>query len=89
MNGLLYEKSGDRAFSPGRLQLLVFTIGGAFSYLFLVLGNQELGQFPDIPNELLLVLGGSNSFYLASKFYPLFRGRLDSLLSRTRTENGR
>jgi hypothetical protein len=88
MNGLLHDGS-DGGFSPGRLQLLVFTIGGAFYYFLLVLDNVEQATFPEIPNELLLVLGGSNSFYLASKTYSLFRDRFDSSLSRTQTERGR
>ena len=89
VKGLLYEKGGDGGFSLGRLQLLVFTIAGAFSYLFLVLGNPESGEFPDVPLELLLVLGGSNLLYLASKFYSLSGDRLDSLLSSTRAGRGR
>ena len=89
VKGLLHKKNGDRGFSPARLQLLAFTIAGAISYLFLVLGNPESGTFPDVPLELLLVLGGSNLLYLASKFYSLFGDRPDSLLSRTRAERGR
>lgn len=89
VKGLLHETSSDHDFSPGRLQLLVITVAGALSYLSLVLGSPESGRFPDIPNELLLVLGGSNLFYLAGKFYSFFGDRLDSLLSRARTERGR
>ena len=89
VQGLLNDKSSDGGFSPGRLQLLVFTIGGAVSYLFLVLDNPKLGQFPDVPNELLLVLGGSNLFYLAGKFYSSFGDRLGYLLAGSRRERGR
>jgi hypothetical protein len=84
VNGLLREKHGDRGFSPGRLQLLVFTVVGAIYYMLLLLEDPK--TFPDIPEGLLLVLGGSNSIYLAGKVYAPFRNRIDSLLSRTQTE---
>jgi hypothetical protein len=88
MNGLLHDGS-DGDFSPGRLQLRVFTIGGAFYYFLLVLDNVEQATFREIPNELLLVLGGSNSFYLVSKAYSLFRDRFDSSLTHTHTQTQR
>ena len=88
VNGLLRDKGGDRGFSPGRLQLLVLTILSASYYFLLVLDNPGSAKFPPIPAELLLVLGGSNSFFLASKLYSLFRDRGDSFLSRSRTNHG-
>ena len=82
MNGLLYEKNSRHGFSPGRLQLLLFTLGGAVYYVLRVLGNPELGKFPEVPNEFLLLLGGSNVFYLGGKFYSLLSEKLDSFLPR-------
>ena len=66
--GLIRDKITGRAISPGRLQLLVMTVGGALYYLSLVLSNTKVGEFPEVPKELLLTLGGSHAFYLAGKF---------------------
>ena len=71
MRGLLRDKMSERAVSPGRLQLLMTTVGGALYYLTLVLSNTKPGEFPEIPKELLLALGGSHAFYLAGKFSSL------------------
>jgi hypothetical protein len=83
MEGLLYDKSSTRSdttgkrapspgrFSPGRLQLLIVTIGGALYYLLLLMGSERRGEFPVVPKELLLALGGSHTFYLGGKLFPL------------------
>lgn len=76
INGLLLDKTGGRAFSPGRLQLLVVTLGIAIYYLSMVLENKETGKFPDLPNEFLLALGGSHVFYIGGKVYGLLASRL-------------
>lgn len=65
--GLLRDKMGGRAFSPGRLQMLIVTVGGALYYVVLVLSNTKTGEFPEVPKELLLALGGSQAFYLGGK----------------------
>ena len=65
--GLLQDKMTGRAFSPGRLQMLIVTIGGALYYLVLVLSNPRVGEFPEVPKELLVALGGSHAFYLGGK----------------------
>ena len=72
-NGLLEEKNGKGELSWGRVQLLLFTFIFAFIYLFQVLDHPT--QFPEIPQEWLLLLGGSNLVYLGEKTYNLtFRG---------------
>lgn len=69
---LLHNKTTDRP-SPGRVQLLMLTLVGALYYLLTTAENPR--ELPDIPNELLLILGGSNLIYLtgkASSFFPSF-----------------
>jgi hypothetical protein len=86
--GLLDEKAGDRRFSPAQLQLLLFTVGGAFYYLLLVIDNPNPGTFPDVPSELLLVLGGSHVFYQTGNLSSLLRQKFGSLLSGAQAGNG-
>jgi hypothetical protein len=72
-SGLLEEKDGKGELSWGRVQLLLFTFIFAFIYLFQVIDHPS--QFPDIPQEWLVLLGGSNLAYLGEKTYNLaFRG---------------
>jgi hypothetical protein len=87
--GLLYEKGEKSQFSPGRLQLLIFTIGVAFYYFLKVLEQPapttlEEKTLPELPKEFLLILGGSNLFYLGSKLAPLIGEKIESLLRRLR-----
>jgi len=66
---LLHNKTTDRP-SPGRVQLLMLTLVGALYYLLRTADDPQ--KLPEIPNELLLILGGSNLVYLtgkASSFY--------------------
>lgn len=86
--GLLDEKAGDRRFSPAQLQLLLFTVGGAFYYLLLVLDNPKPGTFPNVPNELLLILAGSHVFYQTGNLSSLLRQKFGSLLSGAQAGNG-
>ncbi len=58
--------------SPGRVQLLMLTLIGALYYLLHV--AQAPTRLPDIPQELLLLLGASNTLYLGGKASPLFPG---------------
>lgn len=74
-NGLLMDKTGGRAFSPGRLQMLVITLSIAVYYMFLVLEAEDKGRFPDMPNEFLLALAGSHSIYLSGKLYGFLATR--------------
>ena len=69
--------------SPGRAQLLVFTIFSALYYLLQVLHNPS--AFPNVPNALLAALGGSQAAYLGGKAYSLLY-RSDANNPRRRTE---
>jgi len=69
--GLLQDKGGSSGFSPARLQLLISTLVVAFYYIGNALTNANTGQFPTIPNEMFLILGGSHAFYLGSKTVAL------------------
>ena len=73
LRGLL---QGDRAdggvyFSPGRVQLLIFTLLAAVHLLSQVATHPD--RFPAIPHELLLVLGGSQLVYLGGKARAMLR----------------
>ena len=74
LNGLL---EGDRAdgstyFSPGRVQLLIATIFFGFYYLMQIVNNPS--AFPPVPQELLVVLGGSQAVYLGGKARAMLFG---------------
>ena len=75
MRGLLNDEHG--AFSPGRLQLLLFTLAMASHVVSQIVnstagavpGNQA--HFPVVDHKLLLALFGSHSVYLGGKTYSL------------------
>jgi len=71
MNGLLHDKGGSGGFSPMRLQLIVSTLAFGIYYVGLVLTMKEPGSLPRVPQEMLLLLGGSHLFYLGSKTFAL------------------
>jgi hypothetical protein len=69
--GLLQAKNEAGGVSPARVQLLMLTGSVALYYLLLVLQalkthDQPL-KLPELPSELLFVLGGSHTLYLGSK----------------------
>ena len=68
--GLLQDKE-HKDLSPVRVQLLLFTLIGAGSYLALVGDTIETWSpsLPAVPAELLLLLGGSHAVYLVGKSY--------------------
>ena len=70
-SGLLADKETG-TFSPGRLQLLIVTLGGASFYFFQIIGVADTGTLPPVPAELLLIIGGSNVGYLSGKTYSKF-----------------
>jgi hypothetical protein len=69
---MLSEKKGTAHYSSVRVQLLLFTLAAALYYLFEVIDHPT--QFQDFPQELLLILGGSNIIYLGGKTYSLLSG---------------
>lgn len=71
MKGLLNDKAGGAGFSPARLQLLLSTFAVAFYYIGQVATSAQTGEFPTVPTEMLLILGGSHTFYLGSKTVAL------------------
>jgi len=79
---LLNETTGNRGFSPGRLQLLIFTIGGALYYLMLAFDREGPAKLPELPTEFLLAMGASNLFYLGGKLYSVLAERFGFLSSR-------
>jgi hypothetical protein len=78
--GLLRSKSprSDESISPARVQLLVFTLATAGSYLTQVLKLHGAVQLPDVPQHTLIALGGSHSVYLGTKAYAFFSRRAPS-----------
>ncbi len=66
-NGLLLDKNNtkDKQVSPGRVQLLLFTVIGALYYITQILANPKI--LPEIPSEYLYILAGSNVAYLGGK----------------------
>ena len=67
---------GSRFVSTGRVQLLIVTGIAAVQFLSQVLDNPQ--KFPDIPQNWLLLFGGSHVIYLGSKFYALYGKDSDS-----------
>ena len=80
--GMLHDKGGGSGFSPARLQLLISTIAFAFYYIAQVVSNTQTGDFPPVPNEMLLLLGGSHMFYLGTKGFALLLQNLGISTSR-------
>jgi len=80
-SGLLYgrisgrKRGQDQYFSPERVQLLIFTVGGGLYYLSLVLNNPDPGVFPAIPDSWPMAMGGSNVIYLGGKAYARWIAR--------------
>lgn len=71
--GLFYgtKKDGTKYFSPERVQLMIFTLGVAMFYLNSVTENRTSGVLPDVPKEILALLGGSHAIYLGGKAYMM------------------
>lgn len=75
---LLYGRKvgGALYFSPERIQLLLFTLWTAVSYLLGVVETKGGGKLPDIPTTTLALLGGSHALYLGGKAYSMLFSRL-------------
>ena len=87
-NGLLHDKGGGRGFSPVRLQLLLSTLAFAVYYIGLVLTIKKPADFPRVPQEMLLLLGGSHLFYLGSKTVGLIFETFGISRTRNKTRKG-
>jgi hypothetical protein len=66
------DAAGNWSYSPGRMQLLIFTVVVAGAYLHSVIVSPVRGSLPDIPANVLAVLGGSHATYLGSKAFTTF-----------------
>lgn len=90
LNGLLTgdRLDGSEFFSPGRAQLLAFTIVTAFNYLMDVARSPSLQTLPTIPHSTLAILFGSQLLYLGGKARSMFLGSISQYL-RTEVFNGR
>ena len=74
------QGSGNATFfSSGRAQMLLATVTVAGYYLLQVM--QDPTHFPDVPNELLVALGGSHAIYLGGKAQSLYLGRIRDLVT--------
>ncbi len=69
MDGLLLDKE-TKLLSPGRIQLLIFTIIFAMYYLSNI--STQYPCFPEIPEEALWFLAASHSGYLGLKARSIF-----------------
>jgi hypothetical protein len=73
----LTNRRSQTFFSPGRLQMLLFTVFLAVYYLLQVF--QDPTKFPDVPKTLIALLGGSHALYLGGKVQSLYLGRFRDL----------
>jgi hypothetical protein len=75
MQGLLYGRTarGKLYFSPERVQLLLFTLWTAISYLADAGQNRRSGKLPEIPEATLAMLAGSHMIYLGGKAMAMIR----------------
>ncbi len=62
--GMLSDKKTGRL-SPSRIQVLVFTVG--FALYFVSQLSENSPNLPEVPEEMLLLLFGSNAGYLGFK----------------------
>jgi hypothetical protein len=71
---LLYgmRRDGTRYFSPERVQLIAVTLWLALNYLLTVLNNPHAQSLPEVNDQTLAVLGGSQLLYLGGKAFSRF-----------------
>ncbi len=82
LRGLLLDKTGNRKYSPQRLQLLLVSLIFSIYYIFEVIHNLNECKalnypctMPKIRTEFLFVLGASNFAYLESKLASILKYR--------------
>jgi hypothetical protein len=68
VKGLLLNGDG---LSVNRIQLLIITTIGALYYFLQVMADPT--KFPDVPEGLLYVVGGSGLIYLAGQYRSMTR----------------
>jgi hypothetical protein len=77
MNGLFAtDYNGDGVmdeFHPERVQLFLISAVGLVGYVMTTVSavnasTTDLTVLPDVPDELLMLLGASNTFFLSGKF---------------------
>jgi hypothetical protein len=75
---LFYGRRSDGTlyFSPERVQLLVFTVWAALSYLLAAVENRSVGTLPEVPTTTLALLGGSHAVYLSGKAYSMLFSKI-------------
>ncbi|HYL06340.1 MAG TPA: hypothetical protein VE075_09890 [Thermoanaerobaculia bacterium] len=61
------QPDGRQAFSPARLQMLIFTLVVAGWYLHQVMVSKDRSSLPDLPQSVVGALGGSHAVYLGGK----------------------
>ncbi|MBZ5607152.1 MAG: hypothetical protein LAP38_02755 [Acidobacteriia bacterium] len=73
LDGLLDSKdaTGERSFSPARLQLLIITLAVAADYVHQVWISPQRSSLPSLSKEVIAALGGSQAIYLGAKWYAL------------------
>lgn len=81
LSGLLFSSTGDRVYTPERLQVLLLTLILVVVYLVQVRQNLVICNaggkcaLPTIRTEYLFVLGGSHFIYLWSKLTSVIKTR--------------
>jgi hypothetical protein len=83
IKGLLSDKTkkGAGTFSPARLQLLMFTLAFAVYILGKVMNSIAAGNphLPEIDQNVMLILGGSQALFLGAKSLPLSGSNPDTV----------
>lgn len=59
--------TGDNAITAHRVQMLLITFYVALDYVRRVAAAPHLATLPDVPQNMLLLLGGSHTLYLGGK----------------------
>jgi hypothetical protein len=66
----LVRTSTDGSVDPERVLLMIATVMFAFGYLsFGLSSGAPDGSLPDLPDEIITALGGSNLLYLSGKIF--------------------
>lgn len=82
---LLYGRKTDGTpyLSPERIQLMVFTLWTALSYLLNVFESRVINptpetvhSLPEVPTITLALLGGSHAIYLGGKVYSMLVAKI-------------